>query len=178
MTFIRSIVAGTVALSLLSAPAVAAVASQSATGFSVSYEAEVAADPKAAYEAFVRIGEWWDSEHTYSGDAKNLSIEVKPGGCWCEALPDGGFVGHMTVAQAMPGKSLMMKGGLGPLAFMGVEGTMVLSVQPKGNGTAVKLTYVVGGYDPKEFKEISKLVDEVLGAGFQRYATYAATEKP
>ena len=156
----------------------AKVVEQSATGFTLSYEADVASDPKSAFDAFVRIGAWWDSEHTYSGDAKNLSMNVKPDGCWCESLPDGGFVAHMSVAQAMSGKSLMLKGGLGPLAFMGVEGSMVVSFQAKGKGAAVKLTYVVGGHDPNEFKEMPSLVDGVLGAAFQRYVSYAATGKP
>jgi hypothetical protein len=178
MTIVQSTAAGIAALALSFAPASATVASQSATGFQVTYEAQVAAEPKAAFDAFVRVGEWWDSEHTYSRDAKNLSMEVKPGGCWCEALTDGGFVGHMTVVQAMPGKSLMLKGGLGPLAFMGVEGSMVVKFQPKDNGTAITMTYTVGGYDPNEFKEIPKLVDGVLFAAFERYKTYVAIGKP
>jgi len=117
---------------LSGASAEAKVATQGATGFALIYEAEVAADPKAAYEAFVKIGEWWDGEHSYSGNAKNMSIDVKPGGCWCETLPDGGFIDHMSVAQSIPGKSLMLKGGLGPLAFMGIEGSLVLNFAAKG----------------------------------------------
>lgn len=163
---------------LSAAPAHAKVASQSTTGFSLSYEAEVAAEPKAAFDAFVRIAEWWDSAHTYSGDAKNLSIEVKPGGCWCETLPDGGFAEHMSVAGAMPGKSLLLKGGLGPLSLMGVQGTMVLKFAPKGKATVATMTYVIGGHDPRQFKDLPKVVDGVLGAAFKRYANFVVTGKP
>ena len=34
------------------------------------------------YDALVgQIGSWWNPEHTYSHDAKNLSIDPRPGGC-------------------------------------------------------------------------------------------------
>lgn len=174
----RLLKAALAAMILATAPAHAKVVSQSATGFVLSFEGEVAADPKAAFDAFVRIGQWWDSAHTYSGDAKNLSIDLKPGGCWCETLPDGGFVAHKTVAQSMPGKSLMLKGGLGPLAFLGVEGTMVLSFKAQGKGTLVKMNYAIGGHDPKDFKELPKAVDGVLGDAFKRYTNFASTGKP
>jgi len=178
MTAIRSTILAFAALLALCLPASAKVASHSATGFTLTFAAEVAADPKAAFDAFVRIGEWWDAAHSYSGDAKNLSLEPKPGGCWCETLPDGGFVGHMSVAQSLPGKSLLLKGGLGPLAFMGVEGAMRVSFEAKGAATLVKMTYAVGGRDVKDFKELPTLVDGVLGAGFKRYTNYASTGKP
>lgn len=174
----REFALGLAALLLLAAPASAKVASQSARGFSLVFEADVAADPKAAYDAFIRVGQWWDGEHSYSGSATNISIEVEPGGCWCEALPDGGFVAHMRVAQSMPGKMLMFKGGLGPLAFMGVEGSMVVSFEAKGKATVVKLSYAVGGRDTNDFKELPKLVDGVLSGAFTRYSNYASTGKP
>jgi hypothetical protein len=166
------------AIALAVSPAQAKVASQGATGFSLSYEAEIAGEAKAAFDAFVRVGEWWDGEHSYSGDAKNLTIDLKPGGCWCETLPDGGFVAHMAVVQALPGKTMIFKGGLGPLAFMGVDGAMVLSFRTKDKATLVTMTYAVGGHDPKKFKELPKLVDGVLGAAFKRYTNYVSTGKP
>lgn len=173
----RLIAAALAALTLTTA-ASAKVVEQSATGFTLQYEAEVAADPKTAYDAFVAIGKWWDKEHTYSGDSANLSIDMRPGGCWCEKLPDGGFVAHKSVAQGIPAKSIMLKGGLGPLAFMAVEGTMVLNFKAQGAGTLVKMTYVIGGHDPKDFKEIAAPVDTVLAEAFKRYTEYAASPKP
>jgi hypothetical protein len=61
---------------------------------------------------------------------------------------------------------------------MGVTGQMIVSIQAKGTGAHVKLTYAVGGHDPKKFKDISKAVDGVLAEGFQRYANYTSTGKP
>ena len=159
-----------------SAPA--KVASQSATGFMVTQEADVAVDPQAAYNAFVQIGRWWSDTHSFSGAAKNISIEPKAGGCWCEALPNGGSVRHMTVVHANPGAMLVFDGGLGPLQFMGVAGSMKVSFRAQDKGTHVSLVYAVGGYDPDNFKEISKGVDAVLGEQMKRYGDFASTGKP
>ena len=157
----------------------AEVTSQSTTGFTVSYEADVTATPQAAYDAFAKVGSWWNAaSHSYSGDGKNITVDVKPGGCWCEALPNGGFVRHMTVEAAIPGSSLVFSGGLGPLLYMGVTGHLVVSVEAKGTGSVVKMTYTVGGHDAKDFKDIAKAVDGVLAEGFSRYANFASTGKP
>ncbi len=157
----------------------ATVTSQSPTGFTVAYEADVTVAPKAAYDDFVEVGSWWNAaSHSYSGDGKNITVDVKPGGCWCETLKNGGFVRHMTVEQADPGARLVFSGGLGPLAFMGVSGHMIVSIQAKGAGSHVKLTYIVGGHDPKDFKDIANGVDGVLGEAFKRYTNFTSTRKP
>jgi hypothetical protein len=173
------IITATIAFFALALTSHAKVTSQSATGFNVSHEADVTVAPQAAYDAFVQVGSWWHAaSHSYSGDGKNITVEVKPGGCWCEALPNGGFVRHMTVEQAAPGARLVFSGGLGPLAFMGATGHMVVSIQPKGAGSHVKLTYAVGGHDAKDFRDIAKAVDGVLDEAFKRYTNYASTGKP
>jgi len=156
----------------------AKVAAQSATGFVVEHTADVKTDAKAAYDAFVKVGSWWSSSHSFSGDAKNLTIETKPGGCWCEALPNGGFAKHMEVIHAAPGGMLVFSGGLGPLQFMGVAGSMTVSFKPGEGTTTVTLRYDVGGRDDKNFEDISKGVDGVIAEQFARYAKFAATGKP
>lgn len=174
----RLLCAALAAMLFAAAPAHAKVAAQNESGFTLSYEAEIPKDSNAAFDAFIRIGEWWDPAHSYSGDGKNLTIDLKPGGCWCETLPDGGFVAHMRVAQSMPGKSLLFKGGLGPLAFMGVEGAMAVTFEAKGKAAAVKLNYAIGGHAPTGFKDLANGVDKVLGEAFKRYVNYASTGKP
>ncbi len=172
------IITAVVANLTLALGAHAAVTSQSPTGFTVAYEADVTVAPKAAYDAFVQVGSWWNAAHSYSGDGKNITVDVNPGGCWCEALKNGGFVRHMTVEQADPSARLVFSGGLGPLAFMGVTGHMIVSIQAKGAGSHVKLTYVVGGHDPKDFKDIANGVDGVLAEAFKRFTNFASTGKP
>ncbi|MDZ4867052.1 MAG: ATPase [Alphaproteobacteria bacterium] len=164
----------------LAIPSIAAakVAAQSATGFVVEHKVDVKGDAKAAYDAFIKVGSWWSSSHSFSGDAKNLTIETKPGGCWCEALPDGGFVKHMEVIHAAPGSMLVFSGGLGPLQFMGVAGSMTVSFKPGKGVTTVTLRYDVGGRDDKNFEGISKGVDGVIAEQFARYANFASNGKP
>lgn len=161
-------VIATAALLAVAAPASAKVTSTGQSGFAVTHEAEIAANPQAAFDAFVAISKWWSSSHTWSGDAKNLSIDLKTG-CWCETLPNGGYARHMTVVMVDPGKSLTFQGGLGPLMRMGVAGAMTVTFEPKGTGTHITLTYAVGGYDPGNFSGLSKGVDGVLAEQFKNY---------
>ena len=158
----------------------AKVLAKSATGFVVEHKVELKTDAKTAYEAFVKIGSWWNSSHSFSGDAKNITIDTKPGGCWCETLPNGGFVKHMDVVNVMPGVMLVFSGGLGPLQFMGVAGSMSVkfATDAKTKLTTVTLRYDVGGRDDKNFEDISKGVDAVLKEQVDRYANFVATGKP
>ena len=69
----------------------AAAVEVSSSGFLVRHERVITAPPARVYDALVgQIGSWWNPEHTYYGDSKNLSIDPRPGGCFCERLPNGG----------------------------------------------------------------------------------------
>ena len=80
------------ALLLMSAPVQAEVVSASPNGLEVRHIVDVPMPPDAAYAAFGKVGSWWSGEHSYSGNAANLSLKLEPGGCWCERLPSGGGV--------------------------------------------------------------------------------------
>jgi polyketide cyclase/dehydrase/lipid transport protein len=159
-------------------PSRAEVADSGENGFTLRETATVSVPPAKAYAAMLEVGKWWASDHTYSGDAANLSIEAKPGGCWCERLPSGGGVQHMTVVFLMPGREARLAGGLGPLQSMGVSGSMDWKFDPAEKGTRVELRYAVGGYTPGGFKELAGGVESVLRAQFERYKRYAETGKP
>ena len=132
------------ALGALLPAASAAVQSSGPSGFALGFEGDVAIPPAEAYAKFLQVGGWWNPEHSYSGDAANLRITPEPGGCWCETVP-GGFVEHLRVVNAAPGRMLVFSGGLGPLQYMGVAGSMVVTFEAKDAGTHVKLRYAVGG---------------------------------
>ena len=129
-------------------------------GFEIVEQVHVAAAPAAVYAAVIAPARWWDSRHTFSGSAANLTLDAKAGGCWCETLPDGGSALHLTVVQVVPGKSLRLRGALGPLQGMAVEGAMTFSVKSAGTGTDLKVSYVVGGYAKDGFEGLSKAVAE------------------
>jgi uncharacterized protein YndB with AHSA1/START domain len=162
------------AIGFFATPAHALVTAQDAGGFSIKHEVRVAADPARAYRAFVRIGDWWNGDHTYSGQSRNLSIDLRPGGCWCERLEKGGFVRHMRVESAIPTKLLRFSGGLGPLQEMGVSGAMSVAFEASGDGgTKVTLTYAVNGRTSGDWAPLARAVDGVLAQQLSRFTEAA-----
>lgn len=77
--------------------AAAEVADSSASGFTIKTTLSIQAAPDEVYRQLIHVGDWWDSVHTFSRDAHNLSIEERAGGCFCEKLPNGGGVRHLEV---------------------------------------------------------------------------------
>lgn len=160
--------AGALLASFFAGPAAAEVVSVGPNGFEVRETAHVAAASGKAYAALLRPARWWNSDHTYSRSAANLTLDARAGGCWCETLPEGGSVEHLLVVYVAPGKVLRMRGALGPLQGMGVDGAMTWSAKASAGGTDVTLSYVVGGYAKDGFDALSKGVDQVLAEQLER----------
>jgi uncharacterized protein YndB with AHSA1/START domain len=158
------------------APVHAEVMASAPGGFAVKENFQTAATPARVWAVLVTPARWWDSEHTWSGSAANLTLEARAGGCWCETLPDGGSAQHMAVDFVEPGRTLRMRGTLGPLGALAVTGVMGVSIEPDGAGSSVTLTYLVGGYIPVDIQSIAPSVDTVLAAQMARLK--AAAEVP
>jgi len=154
------------------------VVDANAAGFQVTEKVQIAAPAAKVWASLGEVGGWWDGEHSWSHDAKNLSLELKPGGCWCEALPDGGGARHMTVIFTQPAKTAIMEGTLGPLMFSGAAGHMVWSLAEKDGVTSLTQDYYVGGYFPGGFDKLAPAVDEVAGAQLVRLKAFVETGKP
>jgi hypothetical protein len=118
------------------------------------------------------VSKWWDPAHTFSSDARNLSIDARPMGCFCEKLPGGGGVRHMQVVYAAPGKALVMSGGLGPLLSLPATGTMAIGISATPEGTKLVVTYGVAGYLPAGMNTWAAPVDAVLNQQFTRLKNY------
>jgi hypothetical protein len=151
-----------------SAVAAAEVADSSAGGFTVKITLSIQAAPDEVYRQLIHVGDWWNSEHTFSGDARNLSIEEKAGGCFCEKLPNGGGVRHLQVLFVAPGNTLRMGGGLGPLQGIAANGSMTIQLSPAGAGTKLDVIYAVAGYLPSGMNTLAAPVDSVLTGQFVR----------
>ena len=157
---------------------VAAVVDSTSAGFLVRSEAVVKATPDSVYRALTaRVASWWDPEHTWSGDVRNLSLDATPGGCFCERLPGGG-VHHLTVVYAAPGKLLRLIGGLGPLQGAGVAGSLTFALFAVTEGTKVQMSYSVGGYFPGGLASLAPVVDAVLGGQLARLERFVETGRP
>lgn len=140
-------------------------------GFEVRHQAVIAAPASVVWAALVQPAKWWSSEHTWSGSAANLSLGAASGGCFCERLPNGGSVLHMTTVNAAPGKQLVMVGGLGPLQSSGASGALNITLAEKDGQTTVTLTYDVGGYFKGGLAKVAPPVDMVLGQQLQGLKT-------
>jgi uncharacterized protein YndB with AHSA1/START domain len=152
------------AVFLLTTPAYAEVKSATDAGFEVSRTLTINATPTQVYRALGQPSRWWSKAHTYSGDARNLSLVLRAGGCFCEKIPaDGGTVEHARVVYAQPGKLLRLQGGLGPLQSEGVTGTLTWALKAVPGGTEVTQNYVVGGYIRSGARGFAAPVDQVLG---------------
>lgn len=168
----------------LAAPAQAEVVAQSETGFVIRHVAEVTASPEDAWKALVEPAGWWNGEHSFSGDAGNLSIDPRAGGCFCEVLPGGsergggergwlnprGGVEHMRVIFVEQHKALRMAGALGPLQSEALKGTLTVTLKPVDGGTRLTWEYVVGGYMRYKPEQIVPAVDKVIGEQLSRLA--------
>lgn len=161
---------------ILAAPGFAAaeVIASSDIGFEIKRTVEVKAPPAQVRAATLDIGRWWSSEHSFSGQASNMSIDAA--GCFCEKLPDG-IVRHMQVVYSAP-DALRMFGALGPLQTEGAAGHLSLEFgkAPDPARTSLTLRYVVGGYARGGLaKTWAAPVDTVLGEQLVRLKRLAET---
>ena len=158
---------------LAAAPAAAEVKSSTSAGFEVEAKATVPVSPAQAYMALGRIGDWWNSQHTYSGKASNLRLDARAGGCFCETVPDGnGTIEHMRVIYAQPAQTLRLQGALGPLQAEAAMGTLTWALKAVPGGTEVTQSYVVGGYVRAGTEKMAPLVDMVLTEQLARYRNH------
>jgi hypothetical protein len=165
----RAIVPAVLVAALASITLRADVIDSSPAGFTTRTSVEIGAAPRAVYGALTtQVGRWWDPEHTWSGNPRNMSIEAQAGGCFCEKLDNGGSVVHMTVVLAEPAKTLRMSGALGPLQEQAVVGTMTWTLAAAGVHTRVDMTYAAGGYMRGGLEPVARIVDQVLGTQVQR----------
>lgn len=157
----------------------AEVTDAGANGFTVTHEVTIAADRAVVYEAVVkRVGDWWSSDHTVSGNAANLYIDTELPGCFCETLGERAGLVHLTVTFVNPGVMLRLTGGLGPLGLLGVAGNMTWEFADTAEGTIVTLQYAVGGYRPGGLDAVAAPVDRVLGEQVARLTSFVETGSP
>ena len=165
------------ALALTAAAAQAEVVDATAHGFQVRREAVLNAPADKVYAALIQPSAWWNKDHTWSGSSANLSLSAMAGGCFCERLPNGGSVLHMSVVYAQPGQGLRLFGGLGPLQTSGAAGHLAWTLAEKDGRTTLVQTYDVGGYMKGGLDKIAPGVDGVLSEQFDRLKAYVETGK-
>ena len=170
---------GTLALVMLSGTPGQSAPEVAPNGFLVKFDVSIHAPTPKVYDALVgQIGSWWNPEHTYSHDAKNLSIDARPGGCFCEKLPNGGGIEHLRVLYIAPSQVVRFSGALGPLQASGVAGSMTWKLTGAADSTRLDLSYSVGGFIPGGFEKIAPAVEGMLREQFDRLKLFVETGKP
>ena len=167
------------AVGALVSPVVKAeVRDRSASGFTVRTTVSVAAPADRVYQSLIDPGSWWDKDHTYSGDAKNMTLVAQPGGCFCEKVP-GGAVEHGRVVNVSTGKMIRISAALGPLQELAVTGTMTWQIEPaaQGKGSTLTMTYAAAGYSPGGLDKLADIVDQVLSRQVQLLKAYSEKGK-
>lgn len=133
------------ALTLLASPATAEVVERGPDHFVLRYETGLETTPEDIYGSIGDIGQWWDSAHTYSGDARNMTLPLEVGACFCERLADGSDFEHGRVVAADPGTGVLLNAPLGPLKGKTTRADLSIGWSGANAGWTLVMTYVVRG---------------------------------
>lgn len=164
-------------LALAAAPAAAEVSGASPSGFLVTHRHEVKAAPPQVFTAIGQIGSWWNGEHTYSGDAARLSLELRAGGCFCERW-DAGSIEHARVIYVGKDAALRLDGALGPLQELAAHGILHFALKPVEGRTLLTVTYRVSGSADAGLERLSAPVDRVIGEQVSRLVSFVESGRP
>lgn len=116
--------------------------------------------PGALWSRFVEPASWWHPDHTYSGDAGNLSLTPRAGGLWLEQW-QGGSVIHGSVLYVEDGESMRLYAPFGPLQGLGVYTVWTITISPEGSGSRVVFDEISSGPPSADLGEVAKAVDYV-----------------
>lgn len=155
-------------LALSAAPAMAEVVSRTADSFTLRYAVDAEIAPEDIPGALSDLPKWWDSAHTYSGSAANLSLDLTPGGCWCEKLADGTDFDHGRTASVTP-DSFVFDAPFGPLRGKTTKAILTVTWPRANRGWTPTWTMVVEG---PGVGSMADGVDAVMGAGYGRWLHY------
>jgi uncharacterized protein YndB with AHSA1/START domain len=158
---------------LLPGLAGAEIRQASPDGVIFEHRFELSAAPADAWAVLVHPERYWPNDHTWSGNAANMSLKPEAGGCFCEQW-DGGSAEHGRVVMAMPGKLLRFRGSLGPFQEMAVTGIMTVTLAATATGTTAVVTYRISGDASHRLDAFASVVDGVVRQQFAGFAALAS----
>ena len=147
----------------LTSPALGAaeVVTSAPDHFTLKLEAKSELSVGETWARLIEPSEWWQPDHTYSGDANNLSLDPQAGGLWREDWEDGS-VWHGTVLQAQPEQTLVLSAPFGPLQGLAVTSVWTISLAPiEGGGTQITFDHVTNGTAASGLDALAPAVDFV-----------------
>ncbi len=162
---------------LLTSPAAASVVETGPNGFAIEQTMIIKAPVEKVYATLIQPALWWSSAHTFSGNAKNLSLDAKAGGCFCETWP-GGSVEHSHVVFVSPNNVLRLRGVLGPFQAQGVDGALSFILSTDQDGTKLVLQNILGGFMKGGFGPWPERADGMLAEQMGRLKNVIETGTP
>jgi hypothetical protein len=169
--FMRDLLSRAIATLAACSPPYADVVAKAPDGMTIRIVAEAPIDRDAAWARLVDVESWWDGSHSYSGDAKSLSLDARAGGCWCE-IWSGGEVEHGRVVMVMPKQTLRVDGAFGPMQELGVSAAMTFTLADGSTPgkTKLMLDYKAAGSSLSGLDLLAPIVDQVLAEQVKRFA--------
>ncbi|NVJ98370.1 MAG: SRPBCC domain-containing protein [Alphaproteobacteria bacterium] len=142
----------------------------------LKHEATSALSPEKLWNKLVNPANWWHPDHTYSGDAANLSLDLQAGGLWREDW-SGGSVFHGSVLQVKQGSMLRLDAPFGPLQDIAVKVVWTITITPEGEGSKVTFHEIASG-DPKSgLDQLAPAVNFVKGEAIKRLTSQQAANQ-
>ncbi|MEM7742017.1 MAG: hypothetical protein AAF225_14610 [Pseudomonadota bacterium] len=154
----------------ITSPSFAEVTASSPSGFTLRHEASSLLSPDELWQRLVSPSTWWADDHTYSGDASNISPLGDAGSAWREDW-DNGSVVHGRVLLVKTEEELVLSAPFGPLLYTGAECIWRIQIAPaEGFGTLITSSHTVVGRPGTGLEELAPAVDFVMGAGIKSLA--------
>ena len=138
----------------------AEIVSSSNDHFKLEMQAKSTLSSKEVWDRLIAPSEWWHADHTYSGDAKNLTLNLTAGGLWREDWASGS-VAHGRVLLAEPPRLLRLDAPFGPLQELAVESVWTITIAPDEAGSIVKFEFVANGSTQSDLEALAPTVDFV-----------------
>ena len=149
------------------------VKSAAPDAFLIEQHYTIAAPAAKVWDTLLHPEAWWPSDHTWSGDRRNLRLSGEAGACFCERWV-GGSVEHGRVVMAIPGSLLRLNATLGPLQEMALSGVITVSLTEKDGKTEIVVTHRVSGDASHKLDALAPIVDQVNAQQFGALAAEAA----
>lgn len=158
---------GCIVLVLIVQQAHAEVISSSADHFHLKLKAESRHSSFELWNRLIDPAQWWHSDHTYSGNANNLTLDLQAGGLWQENLQKGS-VAHGRVLFVDAPRLLRLEAPFGPLQALAVKTVWTITVTPKGSGSEVTFEFLANGTAHSNLDQLASAVLQVKTQALQQ----------
>lgn len=147
----------------------AEIVSSSPGHYVLHHEAASGLTAEALWLRLTNPAAWWHPDHTYSGSAGNLTLEVEAGGLWREDW-DGGSVTHGRVVLVIDGRLLRLEAPFGPLQGAGAYTIWTIAIESTAAGSRVTFDESAIAPPDARLDELAAAVDGVKTEAIRRLA--------